>query len=83
MTTFSFTKSGEPQWYIRSGRLVNGSFSGVLGKAYGGQCIACPYNGPPVSAGDDGAVSISFSSPTSATMSLPGGRVINIQPQPF
>ncbi len=83
LTTFSYQQNGEPQWYISSGPLVNGSFSGKLNKTFGGQCISCPYTGPPSSAGDDGDVTINFSSPTFATMYLPGGRVTYIQPQAF
>ena len=52
-------------------------------KMFGGQCISCPYSGPPQEIGNDGDVTIQFSSPTSATMYLPGGRVTYIQPEAF
>jgi len=37
----------------------------------------------PIPEDDGGIVTINFSSPTAATMSLPGGRVTNIQPSNF
>jgi hypothetical protein len=85
LTVYSYTADGAVQWYIASGPLTNGgrNFSGVLEKARGGQCISCPFTGPPVSDGNDGPVEIRFSSSTSATMTLPGGRVTNIEPEPF
>lgn len=85
LTVYSFKANGDPEWYIATGPLTNGgrNFSGVLDKARGGQCISCAYGGPPVGNGNDGPVTISFTSPTAATMTLPGGRVINIQPEAF
>jgi len=59
------------------------NFIGTLDKYQGGQCIACAYSGRPTLVGNDGPVAITFNSPTSATMTLPGGRVTQIQPQPF
>jgi hypothetical protein len=83
MTVYSYLPSGEQAWYITSGPIVDGSFTGTLDRYVGGQCIACTYNGLPTSAGSGGAVTVNFTSPTSATMYLPGGRVTNIQPEPF
>ena len=83
MTVFSYRPTGEQEWYITSGPIVNGSFTGTLNRYVGGQCISCPYNGLPNAAGNAGVVTISFTSPVSATMFLPGGRVTNIEPQAF
>lgn len=84
-TIFSYRANGEPEWYYVSGPLTNGgrSFTGTLDKYRGGQCISCPYAGRPTAAGNDGAVTIHFSSPTAATLTLPGGRVTSIRPQEF
>jgi hypothetical protein len=84
VTVYSYTATGEPQWYIASGPLTNGGreFTRPLEKYRGGQCISCPYQQPSPS-GTDGNVSIRFDSPTSAVMTLPGGRVTRIQPQDF
>jgi len=83
ITLFTYKANGDPQWYITSGPIVDNVFTGTMNKYIGGQCISCPYKGLPTSAGNDGTVRIEFTSPTSATMSLPGGRVTRIQPQAF
>jgi hypothetical protein len=53
---------------------------GTLDKYRGGQCASCTYR-PPTAMGSDGAFTITFSSPTAATVQLPGGRAARIQPQ--
>jgi len=83
VTIFSYAENGQPLWYITSGPIVDKSFSGTINKYAAGQCISCAYNGLPTSAGNDGVIGIDFSSPTSATLFLPGGRVTQIQPQAF
>jgi len=83
VTIYSYTPEGQAQWYIASGPIVDGSFDGTIYKYTAGQCISCFYNGPPVTAGNDGVIGIDFSSATSARMLLPGGRVTYIQPQAF
>lgn len=85
VTVYSYTPSGASQWYLVSGPLsADGKvFTGTLDKYQSGQCISCAYTGRPAQPGNDGAMFIQFSSPTSGTMTLPGGRVIPIEPQPF
>ena len=85
-TVFSYAASGDPVLYYAYGPLAN-SGSGVmvtasLDKYQNGQCAMCTYR-PPVPAGSDGAVTITFSSPNSATVQFPGGRTARIQPQPW
>lgn len=84
LTVYSFKPNGDSEWYIATGTLTNNgrSFAGSLDKARNGQCISCAYNGISVLGGSDGAVTIEFSSPTTAVMTLPRGA-INIEPQPF
>jgi hypothetical protein len=82
-TIFTYKANGDPQWYITSGPLGDNIFTGTINKYSGGQCISCPYKGLPVSAGNDGVIRIEFTSPTSGTMLLPGGRATRIQPQAF
>jgi hypothetical protein len=83
MTVYSYKATGEQEWYITSGPITNGSFTGTLNRYVGGQCISCAYAGLPTDAGNAGTVTINFTSPVAATMLLPGGRVTTIQPQPF
>ncbi len=83
VTVYSYKASGEPQWYIASGPIVGATFTSRLDKFIGGQCIGCAYTGAPVAAGSDGTITIVFSSATSATVYLPGGRIVPIRPTPF
>ena len=53
-------------------------FTATLDKYTGGQCISCAYKAPAL-AGNDGTITITFTSPTTATVDLPGGRHIQIQ----
>jgi hypothetical protein len=80
MTVYSYLPNGLPQWYIASGPLSGATWSGTLLKTLNGQCISCAYQAPVLN-GNDGTVTVIFSSPTSATMNLPGGRVTEIQPE--
>jgi hypothetical protein len=53
-------------------------FTATLDKYTGGQCISCGYMAPALS-GNDGTITITFTSPTTATADLPGGRHIQIE----
>lgn len=85
ITVYSYQQSGAPQWYIASGPMTNDqhTFSGTLLKLTGGQCISCAYNGLPALAGNDGPISINFTSETSAVLTLPGARTTTIHPFNF
>ena len=82
VTTYSYLAGGAAQWYISAGPLSGTTFTATLDKAVNGQCISCPYRASSVS-GNDGTITIIFSSPTSATIYLPGGRVNQIVPLEF
>jgi hypothetical protein len=81
VTIYSYAPSGQAQWYIVVGTLTNGSITAPLQKYVHGQCITCSYQNP-VSAGDDGNVTFTFTSPTSGTMRI-GNRVTSIVPEAF
>jgi len=83
VTVYSYTTTGAAQWYLASGPLSGTLFSATLDKYIGGQCIACSNTVMPTPSGNDGIITIGFTSPTSATVTLPGGRVTRIQPQLF
>jgi len=53
--------------------------SATLDRYRGGQCASGSCLRPSA-AGSDGAFSITFSSPSSAVVQLPGGRATRIQP---
>jgi hypothetical protein len=82
VTTYSYTHASAPMWYISYGPITNNAFSAPLLKTLGGQCISCGYHNP-VQNGDDGTVTINFTSATSATMTLPGRAPFHIEPQVF
>jgi hypothetical protein len=84
ITFFSYTAAGDPLWYYAFGPMTNAgsgvAVTGTLDKYRGGPCASCGYR-PPSVVGNDGVFSITFSSPTSAVVQLPGGRATRIQPQ--
>jgi hypothetical protein len=82
VTVYSYTASGLPIWYLASGPIVNNVASMTLDKYLNGQCASCLYRAPAIN-GNDGPMTITFSSPASARMTLPGGRAVSIVPQPF
>jgi hypothetical protein len=75
---YSYLSGGASQWYLGAGPLTNKAFAATLDKYTGGQCVSCAYKVPSPS-GNDGEIDIVFSSPTTATVDLPGGRHIQIQ----
>lgn len=85
MTFYSYNANGDPQWYLASGPMTSAqhNFSAPLGKYRDGQCLSCAYGGEAVPSGDDGVVSINFTSETAATITLPGGRITQVQPFNF
>jgi hypothetical protein len=80
VTVYSYTPAGAPLWYIVVGPIVNNVFIGSLEKFVNGQCISCTYKAP-VANGNDGQMTIAFTSPTTGTMTLPGGRSFAVVPQ--
>jgi len=88
VTVFTYDAAGHSEWYLAFGPLTaNGgttTFSATLDKYRNGQCIGvgCAFRAPGPPAGNDGTMSITFTSPTGATMTLPG-RVTSIQPMAF
>lgn len=85
VTVFSYKPNGDSEWYLAAAALTNGgrSFSATLDKYRNGQCISCAYPGRPGAAGNDGTITINFTSETTATLTLPGGRVTAITPYNF
>lgn len=77
VTIYSYNADGTPQWYLMYGPLINNTVSGPLTKYEGGQCISCAYKAP-VPNGEDGMMTIVFTTPTTAAVSLPGGRNFQI-----
>lgn len=85
LTVYSYKGNGDSEWYLASGAMTNTNhtFTATLDKYRNGRCISCAYPGRPALVGNDGTVTINFSSETTATISLPGGRVTAIAPYDF
>ena len=83
VSMFGYAGNGDPLWYLVVGTLANAgggvAATGTLDKYHGGQCASCMYQ-MPATMGNDGAMTITFTSPTTAALQLPGGRVTQIQP---
>ena len=75
---YSYLPVGASQWYLAAGPVVDNVFTATLDKYMGGQCASCAYNAPVLS-GNDGTITITFTSPTTATADLPGGRHIQLE----
>lgn len=85
ITIFTYeAATGHSEWYLSSGPMTdnNTKYTGTLDKYRNGQCISCPYV-LPANIGNDGTISVTFTSATSAVLSLPGNRTTNIQPLEF
>jgi hypothetical protein len=76
---YSYLAGGAAQWYLAAGTVVNNVFTATLDKYVNGQCISCTYKDPGPPVGNDGTITITFTSPTTATADLPGGRHIEIE----
>jgi hypothetical protein len=82
-TIYSYTLDGLPIWYLASGTIdSNNIVTATLYKYRSGQCISCAYMAP-ADDGNDGTVTIQFTSPTSAIMTLPGRVPFTIVPEDF
>ena len=75
---YSYLQGGAAQWYLSAGPIVNNVYTGTLDKYTGGQCISCAFVAPTL-VGNDGSITITFTSPTTATVDLPGGRHIQVE----
>lgn len=84
LASYGYDNSGNAQWYISSGAMTNSqhNFTGSLDKFAGGQCPSCDYRKPAPN-GNDGTISVAFTSEVSATVTLPGGHVTHIVPFNF
>ena len=80
MQAYTYDSSGQPMWYLAVGQLKNNgaNWSGTLEKYVGGQCFGCTYQQNQVN-GNDGVISIQFTSDTTGIMTMPNGMKSNIQ----
>jgi hypothetical protein len=84
LTVYTYDAAGNAQWYLASGSMTGGqhSFTAPLNKYADGQCAACDYR-PATLAGNDGTVTVNFTTEVAGSVSLPSGHVSAIQPLNF
>ena len=75
VTTFVYTASGAPIWYLSSGTYnhATGRFQSSYDSYSDGQCFGCPAYQPTAHSGAAGPMSIQFHSNQTATLSTPSG----------
>lgn len=83
LAIYSYQAGGPAQWYLAAGAVTNNVFTATLDRYTGGQCISCAFTGKPTLAGNDGTITVRFTSSTTATVNLPNGRVTQISPFVF
>jgi len=83
LAIYSYQAGGPAQWYLAAGAVTNNVFTATLDRYTGGQCISCAFTGKPTLAGNDGNITVRFTSSTTATVNLPNGRVTQIAPFVF
>jgi streptogramin lyase len=75
MAAFLYDSSGRATWYgIGPGPIVANTYTGTLSSYLNGQTLTGTYQ-PPTFAGSSGSFSITFTTPTQATMTWPGGMM--------
>jgi len=77
VTTFIYTQTGAPIWYLSSGIYNHdtGRFSSSYDSYSNGQCFGCPPNQPVVTSGAAGNMSIQFHNNREATITTPAGSL--------
>jgi hypothetical protein len=76
-TYFGYSTDGHGHWYLSAGTLGGGSFSGRMMQYQGGTAVGATFS-PAVVNGSAGTVTLSFSSPTTGAINLPGEYVKSI-----
>lgn len=79
MAAFMYDTAGNPTWYLATGPMVGNTFSGNLSVYANGQTLAGVYKSAALTNSAAGAISIRFTDSATASMTLPNGRVIELQ----
>ena len=74
---YMYDTSGNPLWYLASGNMSGTTlFQGVWQQYGGGQTLTGTYVAPGIANANVGAVTLQFSSTTTATLTFPDGRTV-------
>jgi photosystem II stability/assembly factor-like uncharacterized protein len=78
MAFYMYDSTGQAVWYISNGAMTSTSvYSGSLTEFRGGQVLGGAYNAP-TSSSNAGTITITFSSQTTGTLTLPNGSSVAI-----
>jgi hypothetical protein len=81
---YMYDAQGRPTWYITVAPTPDPlRIAGTWWTYAGGQAMGQPYRAPTRTSENAGALDVQFTSPTTATMTLPDGRRINLVRQAF
>ncbi|MBM3535887.1 MAG: hypothetical protein FJX60_22985 [Alphaproteobacteria bacterium] len=76
LASYMYDSTGQAVWYISPGAMTSTSlYSGTLTEYRGGQVLGGSYNAPTTSS-NVGTITLSFSSQTTATLTLPNGNTV-------
>jgi hypothetical protein len=79
IATYMYDTSGNPVWYASGpAALTAGNYQGTWSSFTGGQTLTGTFH-PATGTSNAGSLTVQFSSPTAATLTLPDGRQIPIQ----
>jgi hypothetical protein len=82
MSAFVYDQQGTPIWLVTGGPMSSATaFAGDVYQTTGGQCLGCPYSGPPQSS-KYGTATIVFTGPLTATITI-NGVAVNVERQQF
>ena len=81
---YMYEANGSPVWYLAEGRMATPqTFSSSWYQAGNGQTLTGPYKKPTIVNSNVGSISIQFQSATTATLTLPTGRLLAITRQRY
>ncbi len=76
---YMYDNNGAATWYLAIGAMADAAlFQGQLQQYGNGSTLAGPYKAPGIVNANAGAVTLQFSSPNSATLTLPNGTQISL-----
>ncbi len=71
LTYYGYRAGGHDHWYLATGALANGSFTGSMTQYQGGTALGAAY-APATANGSAGTVAMNFTSSTAGSITLPG-----------
>jgi hypothetical protein len=84
LAAYMYDSQGNPVWYLSTGPMTSTLlYQGQLQQYGGGQTLTGTYQAPSVVNATVGTVTLQFSSPTTATLTLPDGEQVQITRYPF